>query len=76
MLLITHELAGLGYFDEIVVLDAGHVLERGSHERLLATGGLYAGLWQDRVEAPARPQPRASVSNRADPARSRAYVGA
>ncbi len=50
VLLITHELGALGSFDEIVVLDAGRVLERGSHERLLATGGLYAGLWQDRVE--------------------------
>jgi thiol reductant ABC exporter CydC subunit len=50
VLLITHELGGLGSFDEIVVLDGGRVLERGSHERLLATGGLYAGLWQDRVE--------------------------
>ncbi len=50
LLLITHELGGLGSFDEIVVLEAGRVLERGSHERLLASGGLYTGLWQDRVE--------------------------
>jgi ATP-binding cassette subfamily C protein CydC len=49
VLLITHELGGLGSFDEVVVLDAGRVRERGTHEALLATGGLYAGLWQDRA---------------------------
>jgi ABC-type multidrug transport system fused ATPase/permease subunit len=49
VLLITHELSGLDAFDEIVVLDGGRVLERGGHEPLLAAGGLYAGLWQDRA---------------------------
>jgi thiol reductant ABC exporter CydC subunit len=49
VLLITHELGGLDSFDEIVALDGGRVLERGKHERLLAAGGLYAGLWQDRA---------------------------
>jgi len=28
------------------VLQAGRVIERGNHYRLLATGGVYAGLWQ------------------------------
>ncbi len=31
--------------DRIVVLDEGRVVEEGSHEALLARGGLYAGLW-------------------------------
>jgi thiol reductant ABC exporter CydC subunit len=51
VLLITHELGGLDAFDEILVLDSGRVLERGTHERLLANGELYAGLWQDRAAA-------------------------
>lgn len=51
VLLITHELGGLAGFDEIVVLDGGRVRERGTHEHLLAGGGLYAGLWQDRAAA-------------------------
>src|SRR5581483_325583 len=59
VLLITHELGGLGAFDEIVVLEGGRVLERGRHEPLLAAGGLYAGLWQDSAApvASAIPQP-------------------
>ncbi len=44
-LLITHRLAGLEAVDEIVVLEDGLVVERGSHDVLLATGGTYADLW-------------------------------
>lgn len=44
-LLITHRLTGLEQVDEIIVLDDGRVMERGTHEALLATGGRYATLW-------------------------------
>jgi thiol reductant ABC exporter CydC subunit len=44
-LLITHRLAGLGEVDEILVMDRGRVLERGTHEQLLALDGRYAALW-------------------------------
>ena len=43
-LLITHRLAGLEAMDEIVVLDAGGVVERGTHAELLRRGGRYAEL--------------------------------
>ena len=45
-LLITHRLTGLQEVDEVLVLDHGRVLERGTHAELLARGGRYASLWQ------------------------------
>jgi thiol reductant ABC exporter CydC subunit len=45
-LLITHRLAGLEEVDEVLVLDHGRVLERGTHPELLALGGRYAEQWQ------------------------------
>jgi ABC-type transport system involved in Fe-S cluster assembly fused permease/ATPase subunit len=44
-LLITHELDGLEEVDEIVVLDAGRVSERGTHRQLLRADGLYRQMW-------------------------------
>jgi len=45
VLLITHRLEGLEAMDEIVLLDGGRVLERGTHRELLALGGRYAARW-------------------------------
>ena len=45
-LLITHRLLGLEYADEILVLDAGRVVERGRHHELVQMGGLYSRMWQ------------------------------
>jgi ATP-binding cassette, subfamily C, bacterial CydC len=44
-LLITHDLDGLDQVDEIVVLDRGQVVARGTHAELLRTGGLYPRMW-------------------------------
>jgi ABC-type multidrug transport system fused ATPase/permease subunit len=43
--LVTHRLAGLAAVDEVVVLDRGSVVERGTHAELLAADGTYAALW-------------------------------
>jgi len=44
--LVTHRLAGLDAVDEILVLDAGRVVERGTHTELVAAGGRYAAEWE------------------------------
>lgn len=44
-LIITHRLAGLGAVDEILVLRAGRVVERGTHQDLWQMGGLYRRMW-------------------------------
>ena len=55
VLVIAHRLATVRDADEIVVLDAGRLMERGTHEKLLQTGGLYRRLYdfQFRDEEPA-----------------------
>ncbi len=51
LLLITHRLVGLEAMDEILVMDDGCVVERGTHARLLAAGGLYRRLWDLQRES-------------------------
>jgi len=50
-LTITHRLVGLEEMDEILVLQAGRIVERGTHVQLLHTGGLYRRLWELQSEA-------------------------
>ena len=42
---IAHRLSTIAAMDRLVVMDAGRIVEQGSHAELLAAGGLYARLW-------------------------------
>ena len=43
---IAHRLSTIAAMDRLIVMDNGKVVEQGSHEQLLKTGGIYASLWQ------------------------------
>ena len=51
VIMIAHRLSTVVSADKIVVLDHGRVAESGSHEELLAQGGLYAKMWADYEQA-------------------------
>ncbi|TVT78504.1 MAG: ABC transporter ATP-binding protein/permease [Denitromonas halophila] len=45
-LIIAHRLSTIAHADEILVLDQGHIVERGRHHALLAANGAYAQMWR------------------------------
>jgi ATP-binding cassette subfamily B protein len=47
---IAHRLSTIVNADQIVVLEAGRVVERGTHAALLAQGGLYAEMWARQAQ--------------------------
>lgn len=56
-LIIAHRLSTIADADEILVMDAGRIVERGTHASLLARNGEYARMWalqQAEAEAQAR----------------------
>ena len=54
VLVIAHRLSTVRRADQLVVLDAGRIVERGRHADLLAAGGLYRRLHDLQVFEPAR----------------------
>jgi ATP-binding cassette subfamily B protein len=59
--LISHRVAAIKDADQIVVLDQGKIVARGTHEELLAAGGLYGELYRTQLETELpRPEREAS----------------
>ncbi|HEU4726894.1 MAG TPA: ABC transporter ATP-binding protein [Kofleriaceae bacterium] len=49
--LISHRVAAIKDADQILVIDQGRIVERGSHEELLAAGGLYSELYRTQLQS-------------------------
>jgi len=46
---IAHRLSTIAQMDRLIVMDNGQIVEQGSHQQLLAQGGIYAQLWQHQT---------------------------
>ncbi|WP_175998850.1 ABC transporter ATP-binding protein [Burkholderia stabilis] len=49
--IVSHDLDAIRHADQILVMDRGCIVERGTHAALLAARGLYARLWSERGAA-------------------------
>ena len=45
-IIIAHRISAVMHADRTIVIDKGHIVERGSHEELIAAGGIYNRIWQ------------------------------
>jgi len=45
-LVIAHRLSTIEHADQVLVMDQGRIVERGTHRELLALGGLYEHLYR------------------------------
>jgi ATP-binding cassette subfamily B protein len=68
-LVIAHRLSTIVGADEIIVLDQGRIVERGTHQALLAARGLYASMWNKQREAEEAREKLAQIGDSTAPPR-------
>lgn len=51
VIVVAHRLATIAHADQILFLDGGRIVERGTHSELLAANGRYADFWNERSRA-------------------------
>jgi ABC-type multidrug transport system fused ATPase/permease subunit len=61
-LVIAHRLSTVRAADQILVVDGGQIAERGTHDELLAAGGVYAGLYQTQFAPQAALRSKATAA--------------
>jgi ATP-binding cassette subfamily B protein len=55
-IVIAHRLSTVRAADQILVIDGGRIVERGTHDELITVGGLYAELYRTQFGTQATPQ--------------------
>lgn len=62
VVVVASRVNSVQHLDQIVVLDGGHIVERGTHESLLALGGLYARLASEQEQRAKRSRIEAEIA--------------
>lgn len=75
MLVIAHRLSTITTADQILVLNNGRVIERGTHEELLVMRGRYASMWRKQIKAQKAFAEAQVLQNRAERLRSASITG-
>ena len=57
-MIVAHRLINIQSCDRTVVVEEGHIVEEGDHKRLLAKGGIYAGLYKSQENGERRRRSR------------------
>ena len=60
VILVSHRVAAVKDADQILVIDGGRIVERGTHDELLRKAGVYAGLYQSQLDIDVLREPEAA----------------